>query len=714
MTIHRTGAMLRCVCTALAALATGMAARPAQADGDTGSRLFEMREVVVSARGSDGTLRTTPHGLSIITAADIERSSATTVAELLAREANVNLQSYTGTDKQATLDLRGMGATATSNVLVVVDGVRLNESDLSGADLTAIPLAQIDRIEILRGGGAVRFGDGAVGGVIHILTKRQAPLGRTLEASARLESYRTRELRFAGGGALGQWSGRIDVNHFRTDGFRSNGDLEARNAAASLRFTPEGRWSFLTFQARAATHHDETGLPGPVSAAAFASGTPGRRATSAPFDQSTTDDQRVQLEALADFGTRGLLELRWAGRDRDTPYVIGFNPGISLANQRSRITSRRQDVLLRYERGFDAGGARHTLSAGIEALSADYARTENGENLLGTSTRRAGTVDSVAQFAMLTSVLSPAWAVQGGVRLDRFDARADDTRYTAAGCRTITETTLVDVDPGPGVTLIPVPVTRQVDCINAYRSEGFAGRSARQRALEFGVTWTPDDRTTAFASATRHFRNPNVDELLLATAELRPQQGTTLETRVRSRIADRLEFSATAFLMRITDEIFFGSTALGTVSLNRNLPEPTRRMGGEAEMRWRATRTFAVRGNTGYVVPKLADSGTDIPLVPRVTALLDLEWSPAPRWQAIVTGRYTGGRYDGNDLSNTQFPRLPSHTLVDAAVRYDDGPLTLTAGVRNLLDRAYATIAYSANFYPMPERHYFVSARWRF
>ncbi|MBK8019076.1 MAG: TonB-dependent receptor [Betaproteobacteria bacterium] len=126
---------------------------PAAVRADDESPLFKMREVVVSARAADGTLRTTPHSLSIITAADIERSSAVTVAELLAREANVNLQSYSGTDKQATIDIRGMGATSTSNVLVVVDGVRLNESDLSGADLASIPLSQIERIEILRGGG---------------------------------------------------------------------------------------------------------------------------------------------------------------------------------------------------------------------------------------------------------------------------------------------------------------------------------------------------------------------------------------------------------------------------------------------------------------------------------------------------------------------------------------------------------------------------------
>ncbi|MBK8019073.1 MAG: TonB-dependent receptor [Betaproteobacteria bacterium] len=100
-------------------------------------------------------------------------------------------------------------------------------------------------------------------------------------------------------------------------------------------------------------------------------------------------------------------------------------------------------------------------------------------------------------------------------------------------------------------------------------------------AVELGATWSPDARTTAFASATRHFRNPNLDELLLATTDLHSQHGTTFEAGIRSRPGERVELSATAFLMRVVDEISFGSNAFGAISLNRNLAEPTRRFGGE-------------------------------------------------------------------------------------------------------------------------------------
>lgn len=672
-----------------------------------------MREVVVSAAASDGTLRTTPHSLSIVTSTDIERSTATTIGELLAREANVNLQSVTGGDKRATVDIRGMGAAAGSNVLVLVDGVRLNESDLSGADLSTIPMSQIERIEILRGGGAVLFGNGAVGGVINILTRRTAGAGTQAEVSVRRESYDTTDLRVGGSTRLGAVEARLDASRFDSDGFRANSDVAARNVAATLRYSPSGALSFLDLYARAAIHRDTSGLPGPVSASTFASGTAGRRSTTAPLDESRSDDRRVTLGGYADLGARGVIELRFHRRDRDNPFVIGASPAIPIEHQRSSITASRQDLQLRYDREFRAFGRTHTLTAGSEVLSADYVRAENGQAILDSSTRRSGNVSSAAAFAAATLLPTDAVSVLGGVRLDRFETHAEDTRYTRGDCRTITETTLVDVDPGPGVVLVPVPVTRQLDCVDAYRPQGAQGGAWRNRALEFGVTWQASPSTTMFASMARHYRNPNVDELLLATRDLSPQHGTTYEVGLRQAVHERLEGSAAAFLMRVTDEIFFGSDALGSVSLNRNLAAPTRRFGGELEVRWRATRTVNVRANGGYVVPKFAGSGADLPLVPRTTAGIEVEWAPSARLRWSVSARHAGARADGNDFTNRALPGLPSYTVFDAALRIDQGDLQIAFGVRNLFDRAYATVAYSGSLYPMPERNAYVSVRWQ-
>ena len=73
---------------------------------------------------------------------------------------------------KTSVDLRGFGAFATSNTLVLINGRRLNDIDMAGVDFSTIPRDSIERIEITRGNsGAVLYGDNAVGGVINIVLK---------------------------------------------------------------------------------------------------------------------------------------------------------------------------------------------------------------------------------------------------------------------------------------------------------------------------------------------------------------------------------------------------------------------------------------------------------------------------------------------------------------------------------------------------------------
>ena len=73
------------------------------------------------------------------------------------------------------VDLRNLGA---KRVLVLVDGIRwVNESSASGvggsADLNTIPLAIIERIEVLEDGASAIYGSDAIAGVVNIITRRK-------------------------------------------------------------------------------------------------------------------------------------------------------------------------------------------------------------------------------------------------------------------------------------------------------------------------------------------------------------------------------------------------------------------------------------------------------------------------------------------------------------------------------------------------------------
>ena len=126
--------------------------------------------VVVTATRFAERLREAPIGVRIITAADIAASAATTLPELLSKFGGLHVRDNSGSpDKQ--IDLRGFGITSDQNTLVLVDGVRINQNDISATRLSSIPLQAIERIEILPSGCAVPYGAGATGGTVHIITQ---------------------------------------------------------------------------------------------------------------------------------------------------------------------------------------------------------------------------------------------------------------------------------------------------------------------------------------------------------------------------------------------------------------------------------------------------------------------------------------------------------------------------------------------------------------
>lgn len=657
------------------AVASALIALPALAN----HAAQELDEVIVSAPG-DMTLKSTPHSVTVITRTDIEKASSSSLADLLSRQANMNLQSYFGTDKKTAIDMRGMGDTAGSNVLIMVDGVRRNEMDLSGADLSTMPLSQIERIEIVRGGGAVVYGNGAVAGVINIITKRGKSGEQSLTLEATRGSYGLKDNRLHATGSAGAFIGSINLSNMDTDGFRNNGGLRSDNASAELRFLPTGALDFLEVFARVATHYDEYGLPGPVSAADFNAGKRERRSTIFPNDKGVTNEKNYVLGFNADFAQAGQLKFQSSLRERINDYVIGYTPLLTYKEQESSIQSYSSNFLLQYDNDFRLFGMQEKITIGVDKLQGDYKRFEEGRYFPGLY-RKAGEVYSSGSFGHLRVQPLDNLTLTGGYRQNQFSTHMNNEQYDCpAGCD--------------------------------YFVQSTQGGRWRNYGAEFGATWQPSDNWTLFASRTKHFRNPNVDELALAANDLRPQKGKTSEIGARYSPNKDLYISTTLFRMRNENEIYYDASA--GLGVNRNYDIATMRKGLETEVRWKPFERLSLYGNVGYVFPRFEGTQADIPLVPRKTMSARIEWEALPDFVWSISGRYAGGSYDGNDFNNTLYNKLDSYTLVDTAVRYQFKKLELTAGINNLFNEVYTTRVYSQTFYPMPDRNGFVRLRLKF
>jgi iron complex outermembrane receptor protein len=130
--------------------------------------------VVVTATRFPEQRLDAPIGMTVITAKQVAESAARTLPQLLSQEAGIVTRDSTG-GPDWQIDLRGFGITGDQNTLVLLNGQRLNEIELTTIGWTAIPLDSIERIEILRGSGSVLYGGGTTGGTINIITKTPPP-----------------------------------------------------------------------------------------------------------------------------------------------------------------------------------------------------------------------------------------------------------------------------------------------------------------------------------------------------------------------------------------------------------------------------------------------------------------------------------------------------------------------------------------------------------
>ena len=139
----------------------------AQAPGDA----TDLDEVVVTATRTATTIDAALAPVEVIERAEIERSQARSLPELLRGRAGISLSNQGGAGKLTTLFMRG---SESDHVLVLIDGVRMGSATSGLVSFQDLPVDLIDRIEIVRGPRSSLYGSEAIGGVIQIFTRRDA------------------------------------------------------------------------------------------------------------------------------------------------------------------------------------------------------------------------------------------------------------------------------------------------------------------------------------------------------------------------------------------------------------------------------------------------------------------------------------------------------------------------------------------------------------
>jgi iron complex outermembrane recepter protein len=657
---------------------------------------------------------------SIITAEDIARSPGATLQYVLAREAGVQTTNLFGgvNGARSAVDLRGFGATATSNTLFLINGRRITDLDLVGFDLASIPRESIERIEITRGNsGAVLYGDGAVGGVINIVTKNGVALPSRLRVEGAFGSFNYREGNASATTSNGPWSASAFGNAITSDGYRDNNAYRQASGVGDLRYTVAEGSAYLNLSADS----QHIGLPGgrrvdPV--AGLNQLVTDRRGATTPFDYGNKEGLNATLgvtrvlapgvELIVDGGVRHKNET--AEFFFSTPTVATTDP---LSAVDTGLTTWSFTPRLRVDSALS--GMPWKGVTGVDYYRAIYG-SDRPLSLGAPPIHRYDlTQASVAGYSQQTLTVLPSTDLAAGARVQRTSIHARDKFDPNA--------------PGGSFCFGGFCFPNGVEGLPLDRSEV-------NQAYHLGFEHRINPNLAVFGRTAKSFRVPNVDERVgMASAggpdpttfNLRTQKSTDWEGGVRVN-AGPLALQWSAYDMRLRDEIMFRFQQ-NFVTSNINL-DPTRRYGQEATAQLRASETLRFRGSFAYtraVFREGPDAGNDVPLVSRYTGSVGVSWDVWQRYLNLdAQVRYVGSRRMDNDQHNIQ-PLIPAHTLVDVRIGGEVDRFHWSLAVQNVFNASYFDYAIASPFpegfasqlntynaYPQPGRTFLARAGMTF
>jgi iron complex outermembrane receptor protein len=636
---------------------------------------------------------------TVITAEDIAHSPAQSLPEIIAQAPGVQLTTFYGGVNGAgtSVDIRGFGAFATANTLLLINGRRVNDIDLQGVDFSTIPRDSIERIEITRGNsGAVLYGDNAVGGVINIITKTGVggpPVAMRVEAGIGSFNQPMGSVSIATNN--GPWSTSFYGNQIKSDGYRTNNALAQQNGVGEIRYTTADFTAFFHLSG----DNQQLGYPGGrynIAPSFFPDAgsnelANARAGTGTPFDHGNQQGANATAGFTKTLWNGGELIVDGGVRDKKQQAEF-FSDGVPYSSLDTGLQTWSLTPRLSIKNPMF--GLPSAILTGVDYYDATY--RSNRSEFPGAPPLDVfdGSQQTLAAYWQQTIGILPTTDFSYGARIQQTHATASDTLNPNA------------------------PNYYGESQINPLDS------TETNHALHIGIEHRFNEVFSVFGRAASAFRTPNIDERIGASPtffppvppafNLRTQTSEDIEGGFRIK-AGKFEMQSSIYNMDLTNEIHYDPVNF----IDYNL-DPTRRYGSETGATYRASDTVLLRGGFAYTRAVFREglyTGNDIPLVSRYTANAGVTWNI---WQnylvADATVRYWSSRHMDNDQPNVQ-PMIPANATVDFKLSGQYDRYFWSLSVNNLFNAMYYDYAIASastvgvfSAYPLPGRTYMLKA----
>jgi len=632
--------------------------------------------------------------VTIISAEDIVNSAAKTLPELLSSEVGINTRSLFSHGSSASIDLRGFGTTATQNTLILLDGRRLNDIDLSSVNFAAILFENIERIEIIRGSGSVLYGDGATGGVINIVTKDPRKTKNYTKLGLINGSFDHRELNLSSSYANEYFAATANINSQENDGYRDNNNFDQNSAQVDLRVPLVGGEVYT----KIGVFEQNTRLPGhrQVNPATLTNELVTDRSGSSTLnDWADESTEFVTLGYSIDLNDNDSLvvDAGYRRKRQRSQYDYGFGFG-AYSDTTLETLSFTPRLMLDKEL---AGHSADWL-LGVDLYLYDYnsSRSNFKSNIVKPIHQLDVKQESLAVYGQTTVELTDKIFITAGMRVQHVSQQArDDYNSTATGA-SIFDSQAADMN-----------------------------RSDTEESYTLGVKYLFAKHWSVYARLDRSARFGTVDELfefndsfVQVFSELNPQLSRGVEAGL-SFDNTWLSSSLSIFYQQLTDEIRFNPTTFQNINL-----EDTEHEGIELSATARLNDRLSITTGYTYLNAEFTEgvnASNTIPLIPEHTYNVSLLTHLPFELKATINWNYVSSSYFANDLTNTFGQKIPSYQTVDLKLSKEIGLLDLALQVNNVLDEEYFNYAVNStstagkyNAYPLAERSFYFSASYLF
>jgi len=638
------------------------------------AKVAEIPAVLVSAARTEQSTLTTPASITVISRQQIESSGARHVAEVLRGQGGVQINDIYGDGSRASVGMRGFGETAASNTLVLVDGRRLNNSDIASPDLNSIALEDVERIELVQGSGGVLFGDQAVGGVINIITRKPGALRHSIKVSA--GSYNNIAVHAMTSQALDNGLNyRVSLDLRETDNYRDHNEVSYLNGFGKLGYEYDSGQVFAELQ----YIDDELNTPGTLF-----------------DDEVATDRRQVNTNFANDFsdaktkiGRVGIVQevsSNWSFEgeltSRDTDGLFRLSSVFGAETQNATQDRKIQEFTPRFI-GFVPALNNTMLTLGGDAVESDY----------HLSSRFGDQLNDQSQRSVYAQAVIPATGtvdITAGVRYARVN---NDLRDTG------------------GFALYPNGIQ-----IDDSLTVGTLGLS-----LKASKNWR------VIARADQNYRFAKVDEFLqpaftptFTPVVLKTQEGLSLETGVEWTHGNHTA-KLMLYKLDLENEIAFDPVNFANINL-----DDTQRKGLIASGYWKTTKRLGLSANYTYTdaeVKSGAFAGKEVPFVATHSGLLSADYALSGVWQLYGEIFAVSDRVFSGDFNNV-LGKLPGYGLLNLKTEYMVNDFSFSARINNILNKQYSdvgqlgtdptTFAAREAFFTSPEINFLLTAAWKF